>query len=444
MPNAKDTLVIFEYKAFRKRLRECADSLPAWESVIRVCLNKYTREKNLDKIVESLAASHPYSDAIAAWNKISQKAAADSRIIDLKIQEFKEKNLLIPTRQPVFYLMDVLNTLIMYTSSGHYFSDLNTDDYAKIQGIREAFKNHVEELTKKVGKDPNASPDTDTKVEQSERLPDIYSTARDIDNLREMFREELAYIAQSNNTDDIFRDVKEIGNEIIPDIVKTLGPIVGNQRFHSDLDASMKTLEARIEDFISSAQSNIDAQIKAALDALEENFKDRLESEIWPRLQTVSPYVTLFVSTEQVLREVSENLKAWQNRFEAFIAEFFQLPDDIQKSCENFRLDFQCRDALKKDEHNAEIDPEEAEVLKHLFGVNGTDVFARLNQTHVDLHKSDNRKKIIHHAIKIEEDYTWETRPSDTFPDELNCIFKHAATRVTHIMSGLTKESINA
>ena len=448
MSNTKDPLVIFEYKTFKKRLRECADSLPAWESVIRVCLNKYTQEKNLEKIVEALAASHPYSDAIAAWNEISQEAAANSKRIDSEIQAFKTKNLLIPTRQPVLYLMNALDTLMVYASSRHLY-DVSTYDEAKISKIRDVLKDQREKL---IEEDPAlvdrireyTSTDTDTKAEPSEGVPAIYSEAREIDNLQQTFREELAYIARSDETDDIFRDVKEIGNEIIPDIVKTLGPIVGNERFHEDLEAALKTLEARIEAFISSAQSNINAQMKAARDVLEESFEDRLASGILPQLQAVSPYLTLFISTEQVLREVGENLEKWQNCFEQFIETYFQPPDDIQKSCENFRLDFQCLDALNACVQNGAIDTDEAEVLKRLFGGNGTDVFARLHQTRMDLRKPDNRKKIIHHAIKIQEDYAWETRLSDTFPDELNCIFKHAATRVTHIISDLTKEGINA
>ena len=447
MPDANNNLVIFEYKVFRKRLFECARSLPSWEPLISGYLNRYTEEKNLDKIVEGLTSeSNPCRDAIAAWHKASENVEEQITSIDSLIREFEDKNLLNPTRQPIFYLMDALNTLIVYASSPNLYN-VNTDDYDKILEIRKVLTDQHEKLREeypalvdRVGGDVSA--DTDTKMEQSEGLLDTYSKEIDIGNLEKMFREELTYIAQNDKTDDIFRDVKEIGNEIVPDIVKTLGSIVGNHRFHSDLGESMKTLERRIEDFIFSAQSNIDTQIKAALDSLGENFKDRLESEIRPQFQAVSPYLALFVKAEQRLRQVAENMEDSRNRIDAFIGKFFRLPDDIEKSCENFREDFKCLAALKRCEQNAEFNSEEVEVLKHLFGANGTDIFSRLKDCESeDLRIPKNVEKVWNYLEeKIDKRYKWKNKEPHLTPDELVPIFKHAATRLEHIYDNLMEK----
>ena len=278
------------------------------------------------------------------------------------------------------------------------------------------------------------------KDAESEFLPDTYQQEMNLQDLQKKFREELDYIARGNETDDIFRDAQKINNEIIPDIVQILSPIVGNERFHLDLKECLKNLETRIEDVIVRAQSNINKQIKAALDLLEEKFQEKLQSEIRPQLQQVSPYLALFVSTERDLKEVRENIKDWQNRTEAFIGEFFQLPKDIKDSCERFREDFKCRDALKKYEQNGEIDPEEVKVLKHLFGTHGTDVFSRLNCKSEDLRIPENVEKVADASEKIDKRYKWQNKADYQLSDELVRIFEHAATRLEDINNYLMEQ----
>ena len=278
------------------------------------------------------------------------------------------------------------------------------------------------------------------KDAESEFLPDTYQQEMNLQDLQKKFREELDYIAKGDETDDIFRDVQKINNGIIPDIVQILSPIVGNERFHLDLKECLKNLEMHIENFIFRAQSNIDKQIKAALDSLEEKFQETLQSEIRPQLQQVSPYLALFVSTERHLNEVREDIKDWQNRTEAFIGEFFQLPKDIKDSCERFREDFKCRDALKKYEQNGEINPEEVKALKHLFGTHGTDVFSRINCKPEDLSIPENVEKVADASEEINKRYKWQNKADHQHSDELARIFEHAATRLEDIDNYLMEQ----
>ena len=278
------------------------------------------------------------------------------------------------------------------------------------------------------------------KDAESEFLPDTYHQEMNLQNLQKKFREELDYIAKGKETDDIFRAAQKINNEIIPDIVQILSPIVGNERFHLDLKECLKNLEMHIENFIVRAQSNIKKQIKAALDSLEEKFQETLQSEIRPQLQQVSPYLALFVSTERHLNEVREDIKDWQNRTEAFIGEFFQLPKDIKDSCERFREDFKCLDALKKYEQNGEIDPEEAKALKHLFGTHGTDVFSRLNCKSEDLRIPENVEKVADASEKIDKRYKWQNKADYQLSDELTRIFEHAVIRLEDITNYLMEQ----
>ena len=278
------------------------------------------------------------------------------------------------------------------------------------------------------------------KDAESEFLPDTYQQEMNLQDLQKKFREELDYIARGNETDDIFRDAQKINNEIIPDIVQILSPIVGNERFHLDLKECLENLETRIENVIDRAQSNIDKQIKAALDSLEEKFQETLQSEIRPQLQQVSPYLALFVSTERALKAVREDIKDWQDRTEAFIGEFFQLPKDIKDSCERFREDFKCRDALKQYEQNGEINPEEVKALKHLFGTHGTDVFSRLNCKPEDLSISEKVEKVADASEEINKRYKWQNKADDQHSDELVHIFEHATTRLEDIDNYLMEQ----
>jgi hypothetical protein len=283
-------------------------------------------------------------------------------------------------------------------------------------------------------------PDADTKTEQSEVPSEVYSQEITLQNLQKKFREELDYIATGNETDDIFRDAQKINNEIIPDIVQILSPIVGNERFHLDLKECLKNLEMHIGDFIVRAQSNIDKQIKAALDSLEVKFEETVQTEIRPQLQQVSPYLALFVSTGRDIKKVREDIKDWQDRTEAFIEEFFQLPKDIKDSCERFREDFKCRDALEQYEQNGEINPEEVKVLKHLFGTYGTDVFSRLNCKPEDLRILENVEKVADASEEINKRYKWQNKADYQFSDELVHIFEHATTRLEDIDNYLMEQ----
>ena len=444
MLNENNDLVIFEYEAFEKRLYECARSAPALAGVIHACIDKHKGEENLKKLVEGLTSeSQPYGGVIADLQKISKYVAKHREDTDSLIQQFRQKHLLDPSEQPLVHLIDAMNSLTQYGLSGYLFSG-TSEEQEFMQTISSTLKNNIEELKKDrkfvqlMDKNPELArlmgQDVSADTNRQEMKPLT-------EQLQEKFREELDYIPKGDETDDIFRDIKKISNEIIPDIIKILGPIVGNERFRSDLNNYLKELEQHIEHFIFRAQSNIDKQIKTALDSLQEKFQERLENKILPQLQQISPSLGLFVSTEHALKGISKNIKDWQNGTEAFITEFVQLPKDIKDSCEHFREDFKCLDALEKWEQNdvlrEEIEAKEVEVLKHLFGANGTDVSARLNC------ESENVMEIEKHALEIDEKYIWQTRADDAVSDELICIFKHAATRVKDIFNSLGPEETN-
>jgi hypothetical protein len=433
MSNENNDLVIFEYKAFEERLRECASSSPAWAPVIQACIDKHNGEDNLNKLVEGLTGeAYPQGDVIATWNEISENVDKSNESIDRLIQQFERRNLLDPSKQPLVSLIDALNTLILY-SSGSQSSGMNHIEQNWMQKIRSTLADNMETW--------NKDSDFNQLMEQDpEFRPDTYHQEMNLQNLQKKFREELDYIATGNETDDIFRDAQKINNEIIPDIVQILSPIVGNERFHLDLKECLKNLEMHIGDFIVRAQSNIDKQIKAALDSLEVKFEETVQTEIRPQLQQVSPYLALFVSTEQALKEVREDIKDWQDRTEAFIGEFFQLPKDIKDSCERFREDFKCRDALEQYEQNGEINPEEVKVLKHLFGTYGTDVFSRLNCKPEDLRILENVEKVADASEEINKRYKWQNKADYQFSDELVHIFEHATTRLEDIDNYLMEQ----
>ena len=445
MSNENNDLVIFEYKTFEERLYECASSSPAWAPVIHACIDKHKGEENLNKLVEGLTGeAYPQGDVIATWNEISENVAKTSENIDTLIQQFERRNLLDPSNQPLVSLIDALNTLILY-SSGSHSSGVNHIEQKWMQKIRSTLTDNMEtwkedsDFVRLMEQDPDLARSMGTDAE-SEFLPDTYHQEMNLKNLQKKFREELDYIAKGKETDDIFRAAQKINNEIIPDIVQILSPIVGNERFHLDLKECLKNLEMHIENFIVRAQSNIDKQIKAALDSLEEKFQETLQSEIRPQLQQVSPYLALFVSTERHLNEVREDIKDWQNRTEAFIGEFFQLPKDIKDSCERFREDFKCRDALKKYEQNGEINPEEVKALKHLFGTHGTDVFSRINCKPEDLSIPENVEKVADASEEINKRYKWQNKADHQHSDELARIFEHAATRLEDIDNYLMEQ----
>ena len=433
MSNENNDLVIFEYTTFEKRLYECAISSPAWAPVIHACIDKHKGEENLNKLVEGLTGeAYPQGDVITTWNEISDNVDKSNKRIDNLIQRFKRRNLLDPSKQPLVSLIDALYTLIQY-SSGSQSSGMNHVEQNWMQKIRSTLDDNMETW--------NKDSDFNQLMKQDpEFRPDTYHQEMNLKNLQKKFREELDYIAKGDETDDIFRDAQKINNEIIPNIVQILSPIVGNERFHLDLKECLKNLETHIGDFINRAQSNIDKQIKAALDSLEVKFEETVQTEIRPQLQQVSPYLDLFVSTERDLKEVRENIKDWQNRTEAFIGEFFQLPKDIKDSCERFREDFKCLDALKKYEQNGEIDPEEAKALKHLFGTHGTDVFSRLNCKSEDLRIPENVEKVADASEKIDKRYKWQNKADYQLSDELTRIFEHAVIRLEDITNYLMEQ----
>ena len=142
----------------------------------------------------------------------------------------------------------------------------------------------------------------------------------------------------------------------------------------------------------------------------------------------------------EISKKVREDIKDWQNRTEAFIGEFFQLPKDIKDSCERFREDFKCRDALKKYEQNGEINPEEVKALKHLFGTHGTDVFSRLNCKPEDLRIPENVEKVADASEEINKRYKWQNKADHQHSDELARIFEHAATRLEDIDNYLMEQ----
>jgi hypothetical protein len=449
MSNENNDLVIFEYEAFEKRLKDCALSLPAWAPIIQACIDKYKGEENLNQLVEELTSeAHPQSTVIATWNETSKNVADHSESIDDLIRSFERRNLLSPSKQPLVYLLDALNTLILYSSSS--LSGMNLRERKGMQTIYSTLKTYMEELMKGnpdlvrlMAEDVH--PDADTKTEQSEVPSEVYSQEITLQNLQKKFNEELAYIAKSDETDNIFRDVKKISNEIIPDLVKMLGPIVGSERFHSDRDTFLKELERGIEGFIFRAQSNINKQINSALESVREEFQDTLQLKIRPQLQLVSSHLALFVSTEQQLRKVREDMKDWQDRIEAFIGEFVQLPDDIKQSCENFCRDFECLAALKTYEQNGKIPSGEVETLKHLFGFQGTSVFKRLKLKSEDLSKSENAEEILDYGDEIRAEYQYRLDTlfahSETLGDHvLSDIFRHALDRLEHIEKDVMEE----
>ena len=461
MSNKNDDLVIFEYAAFEKRLYDYALSYHVWAPVIQACIDTHNGEKNLNKLVVALGdEEHPYGALITVWHDISENVARHNERIEALIERFRARNLLAASEQPLVYLLDALNTLHLYTSESPSFgmtpieaecmekirSSLRDqmDDWKKDSSFVELMKENPD-LARLMGQDVHL--DADTQMDPPEGLPDVYSKEIDLQNLQKTFREELDCIAKSDETDDIFRDVKTISNEIIPDIVEKLGSIVGNERFRSDLENRLEASERDIEDFLYRAQSNIGKQITATLDTLEEKFQETLASEIRPQLQQVSPYLALFVSAERDLKDISEGLTDCHTRTEAFIAEFLQLPKDIKDSCESFREDSNCLDALKRRQQNQDIDPEEVKVLEHLFGANGTDVFARLNCKPEDLCISENVEKVGEFAWeKIDTRYNWQDKvidKTDKTSDERVRIFKHATVRLQHIYAYL-EEKMNA
>ncbi len=452
MSNENNDLVIFEYKTFRARLRECARSLPVWAPTIRACIYIHKGEENLNKLVEALTGEEPpCGDLIADWHKISENVAKHSESIDALIQRLRARNLLTASEQPLVYLIDALNTLCLYTLGSHSF-DMNPTEQNCMRKIGSTLRDQMKvwkedssfvarmkadpDLARIMGQDVHL--EADTQMDQPEGLPDVYSKEIDLQNLQKTFREELNYIAKSDETDDIFRDVKKISNKIIPDIVAKLGSI-GNERFRSDLDNHLEASKQDIKDFIYRSQSNMDKQIKAALDSLEEKFHEMLESDIRPQIQQVSPYLALFISAEHHLKEINEGLTDWHTRTAAFIEDFFQLPKDIRDSCESFREDLKCLDALKRHEQDQGIDPEEVKILKHLFGDNGTGVFARLNCKPEDLSIPENAEKIWERFSEIKK----RCNRILIIRDEIDWISEHAATRLEHIDTYLM-EKMNA
>lgn len=428
MSNENNELVIFEYSAFRERLRECASSLPTWTSTIHTLLDKHDGEKNLNKLVEGLTSDTHPSEIIAAWNEISKNGAEHNKRIAAIIKDFEDRNVLNPSKKPLDYLLHALTTLYNYTSNPHL--DANRAESDKISSIRLALNSELEKAQS------SAFPEVvfDDSTKQSEVFQDTHAQETNLQNLQKKFREELDYIAKGDETDNIFRDVKEIGDDIIPKIVGRLRTIVGNETFRKDLDKFRTQSEQDIDEFIYKAQSNIDKQIKATLDELEKGFQNMLESEIRLQFQQVAPYLGLFVSTEGKLKEVREDIENWQEQTEVFIAEFFQLPKDIQDSCERFREDFKCLETLEKYEQNPEIDSKEVETLKHLFGANGTNIFSRVNCEPEDLTIPENVEKIaIHVEEKIDNRYRWQNRAIFASSTELIRIFEYATTRLKDI-----------
>lgn len=419
MSNENNDLVIFEYEAFRDRLYECARSLPTWTSTIHTLLDEHNGEENLNKLVESLTGdARPYGEVTAAWNETSQNVDTHNDSINSLIRQFQDKGFLNPSKQPLSYLYDALYTLHNYTSNLHV--DANAEEKNKISSIRLALASGLEEVL----------PSADI-MKASEVLQNTSTQEMNLQNLQKEFRDELDHIAKSAETDDIFQNINKIGDDIIPKIITKLGTIVGNERFRSELDASLKTLEQDIEASFTKAEANMDRQIKAALDELKKKLQNILESAIRPQLQQIAFHLDLFVYTAEDLKKVGEDIKNWQEQTEEFIAEFFQLPKDIQDSCERFREDFKCLEILEKNEQSAKINSKkEVEALKHLFGANGTNIFSRVNCKPEDLGIPENVEMVASHVEEIYR-YQWEKTTSSS--NELIRIFKHAAKRLEDI-----------
>lgn len=423
MSNKNNAPIIFEYEPFKERLCECASSHPTWTSTISMLLEEHSEEENLNKLVEGLIEdAHPYRKVIAEWEEISKNVATHNGIDNL-IRQFEDKGLLHPSKQPLGYLYGALLTLRSYALNPHLGE--NKAESNKISSIRSVLESGLEETL------PSAFENSfeDYKVSQ-----DTHAQEANLQELEKKFRDELDYIAKGDETDNIFRDVNKIGDKIIPQISKRLKTIVGNERFRKDLDKALKMSEQDIKEFTYKAQFNLDKQIKAVLDDLKEEFKTMLESEIRPQLQQVTPYLSLFVDTERHLKEIREDIKNWQKQTEKFIAETFQLPKDIQESCERFREDFRCLEILDKYEPNAEIDSEEVKTLKYLFGSHGTSVFARLNRKTKDLSIPRNVERIGKYVDEIDKRYKWQNKiESETSDDRLIHTFRHADTRLEDI-----------
>lgn len=439
MSNENNDLVIFEYTAFRERLYECADSLPTWASTIHTLLEE-NNEETLNKLVEELKSdAPPFAKVITAWDETSEHVTKYNNDISQLIQTCEDRRMLVPSEQPSLYLIHAWDTLI---ATSMRYMDMPGIDISSIQSKLEKGREEVQaELSDTDEQEAYAQKIEERNLQNLQNLQKKFCDEL-LKNLRKKLRAELNYIAKGDETDNIFREVNKIANDIKPKIVEGLRTIVGNERFLSDLRASMKTLEQDIEGFTFKAQSNINKQINALLDEVEEEFQNILQSEIYAQLQEAIPYMGLFGYTVGTLRKFTEDIKNWQEQTEDLIAESFRLPQDIQDSCERFLEDFKCLEALEKDEQSAEINAEEVEALKHLFGANGTDIFSRVNCKPEDLRIPKNVEKVGTYVDEeINDRYRWENKTiyasSDLIP-----IFKHAVIRLEDINNYLM-EKIN-
>ena len=256
----------------------------------------------------------------------------------------------------------------------------------------------------------------------------------DIEPLQTMFHDELDFITKNSETDDIFRSVQEIGDEILSNIkmeLTELAPITGDT-----LDSTLEKSEEIIGEFVYESQRKIDEQITAAFETLKRTFDDKLVPKIKTEIQQISVPRLLgyndpetLHAIESLLKDLNQDIKDLEDRLEKF-------PDDLKQSCESFREDFKCLNALDKHKQSEEFEDKEVETLQCLFGVNGTSVYARLHTNSEDL------EEIAEHVYKIDQTYDWSVKSENQNLDELENIFEHAVKRLEHIEDYIEGEKV--
>ena len=400
MSNKDNNLVIFEYTTFKKLIRDWVDKVEKeltdclcilgkeaesthigshfmdWVSTMKRCLLKCKSGRDLPQLLEAIAQeSHRYDSAIEGLEAVSTDLAEHSEDIASLIQLLQDEQMRSPDNAPV-----------------------KTDhDWNWLQNLI------MDEAPKQMDVNPEQS------VEN---------------RLQKVFAKELDYIAKNEDTDAIFEDVERIGDKLITDIGKKLELVLSSQRI-ADVRES---LNQDIKKFVWDSQVNISEQMTTAFKDLQRIFNDKLVPEIKAELARVSIPLRLFDGIEGHLSSFATEIASRKDQVDSFLEKFQRLREDVEPSCESFRQDFECRELLKKCQHN--LEREELKVLQHLFGSNGTNVFQRVQ------FKSEDRKKVQDHIWdNIDKVYDWQTRCKTG--GDLGYIFEHACNRLEHIYTDL-------